>query len=141
MNSAADLGAPPGDLDGQRALRELLGRPAYDDSGASALVSIDVDRLALPRPGFKPVSLTALLGEDEAALLVDRVLRKLRPDHVVEAARRDSKCKQPYVDPAFTRNKRKYVKFIRALRMRNFGYFPALSSVYRRPLRCPQEEW
>ena len=115
---AADLGEPPEDLDCRGALVELQGQTPYGDGPSSAVVPLDVSRLSLPPLGFKPVSLSALLGPDEASIIVERLNAELRPKEVVDEVLLNSKCKRVYVDPSL-QSRRKYVQFIRLLQSRN----------------------
>ena len=57
--SAQRLGAPPEDMHGEGALKELFAKGGYSGQ-AGNLAPLDVDRLALPPEGFVPVPLAVL---------------------------------------------------------------------------------
>ena len=75
---AAWLGAPPVELSRQGALRELLAKTAYTGCGQGAVVDIDVDAVALPPWGFRPVSIESIAGAEHLGV-VDRLLEKVLP--------------------------------------------------------------
>eukprot|EP00971_Amphidinium_carterae_P345076 6485809-Amphidinium_carterae.2 len=74
------LGAPPSDLTGQGSLREILAKQGYDGE-PSTLTSLDLQLLALPEEGFKPVSLESAGGE-AGAKIVETLLSKVAPESV-----------------------------------------------------------
>eukprot|EP00971_Amphidinium_carterae_P330906 6464189-Amphidinium_carterae.1 len=84
--SCAAMGAPPEGLDGPGALGALRTCPSYSGE-SSNLVSLDVEQLALPEPGFTPVALEQAcpIGRNIVATLESKVI----PECVAEERLRE----------------------------------------------------
>ena len=113
VDAATRFGGPPSDLTRQGALEELLAKQGY--AGESAAVApLDVDRVALPPPGFRPVPLSEAAGAVGRSL-TQRLLEAVLSKEDGEARVRELGLRRPYSDPAVRQRPFEYGKLIRRL--------------------------
>ena len=114
VSACGAMGSPPAELNGQGALKELLGKRGYDGE-PSALAPLDVDSLALPGSGFQPVSIEAAGGEG-GRKIVERLLQKVLPSQAAQEKEIQSGVRRPYSDPVLRNRPRVYARFLRRCR-------------------------
>ena len=112
-HAASQLGAPPDGLTCQGALSELRAKLSYGGEPAS-LAPLDVDLLALPRPGFTPISVTDIAGE-EGRLILERITNKLLPRSEAEGRIKECGVKRVYEDPGLRRSRAQRIRLVKRL--------------------------
>ena len=122
----AAAGPPPSDLDGQRALSELLAKQGYRGESAT-LAPLDVHLLSLPPEGHVPKGLPALLGR-HGSNFVEGLNKKILPKEEAKEKVRTCGVRRPYLDGGI-RDPRRYRQLVGALQARGLIRF-------RRQVRC-----
>lgn len=92
---------------------ELWSKTSYAGE-PSTLVSLDVESLSLPSPGFAPVDI-ASIGGDFGKSVVERLEQKILPERLRVEKEEHERPVRPYYDPVLRRRPRVYARFVRRL--------------------------
>ena len=109
---------PPSDApSSEAALRELLrGRSVYDETSSNVtLAPFRLEQVSLPQAAGQSPELREILPDHALSYLEGYQERMLRPNSEVRDLEEQVGHIQTYTDPALTRNRRVYCKFIRKL--------------------------
>ena len=94
------MGKPSSDLCGRGALSALQAARGYaDDQLVGSLASFNPEAISLPQPGWKPISLAALWGDDGHSMVNEFVSTQVLPEEEACAKLEACGVKQPYSDP------------------------------------------
>ena len=120
--SAQRLGAPPEDMHGEGALKELFAKGGYSGH-AGNLAHLDIDRLAMPPEGFTPVPLE-VLEEKADRRLVEGLLNATLPEKVAAEKKTKSGVRRVYSCDNL-RCPRTYLKLVKRLHAAELVKFTA----------------
>lgn len=110
-----DMGKPPQDLDPPGALRTLRAANGYGDcQPVGSLASFKADSISLPEPGWKPIDLGTLWGDNGQDKVNDFVTQQLLPPEKARINLQACGIKAPFSDPVL-RQGRVYHQFLQKL--------------------------
>ena len=115
QHSVQQMGKPPTDLDCRGALRALQTASGYEgDQPSGSLASFNIEAISLPDPGWKPIDLAELWGDDGRHQVNEFVSNQLLPPEIARAKLGACGVKKPYSDPLL-RQGRVYHSFLNRL--------------------------
>ena len=107
------VGPRPSGLTRQGALAELLAKRSYSGEKV-AVADLDVRLLSLPEGGH-PVAIETLMCSKGSEMVETFLRDKVLSIGQAEERRRESRVKQPYMDPGLRRQPRRYAALLRRM--------------------------
>lgn len=115
QNMVSRMGKPPSDLCGRGALSALQAAGGHtDDQPVGSLASFNPEAISLPQPGWEPIDLAVLWGDNGRAMVNEFVSTQVLPNEEACAKLEACGVKRPYSDPMLRQGK-VYHAFLRRL--------------------------
>lgn len=132
QHSVQQMGKPPTDLDCRGAVRALQTASGYEgDQPSGSLASFNIEDISLPDPGWRPIDLADLWGDDGRHQVNEFVSNQLLPPEIARAKLGACGVKKPYSDPLL-RQGRVYQSFLKRLHQSSlvdFSLQPGLEQI------------